>query len=301
MKDSFECIIIGGGIAGLQAAIQLGRYQRKVLVIDSNNGRSTICKGYHNILGWPNGISGEKLRELGRQHAEKYNVTFLEDKVITAIKDNRFYILTTEKEKSYKTKTILLATGITDRIPNIKNLKRCLGLSIYVCPDCDGYEVANKSVLVLGSGEAGANLALALTYWTETITYVNHDGQKIENSLRNILYESNIGYREEKIGEVITEGASIFKGIKLQNGDTLYAERAFIGFGGNEVHTELAKQLGVNLLKNKHVIVDSRTKETNISGIWAAGDIVAHSQQVTIAMGDGAQAAVWIHKRLLQG
>ena len=76
-----DCIIIGGGIAGLQAAIQLGRYQHQVVVIDSNQGRSTLCKCYHNILGWPDGVSGEEIRRLGRQHAEKYGVIFKNDKV----------------------------------------------------------------------------------------------------------------------------------------------------------------------------------------------------------------------------
>ena len=71
-----DCIIIGGGIAGLQAAIQLGRYRHQVVVIDSNQGRSTLCKCYHNILGWPDGVSGEEIRRLGRQHAEKYGVMF---------------------------------------------------------------------------------------------------------------------------------------------------------------------------------------------------------------------------------
>ncbi|WP_306659918.1 NAD(P)/FAD-dependent oxidoreductase [Bacillus sp. AFS002410] len=83
MNELYECIIIGGGFAGLQASIQLGRYQRKVLVIDSNYGRSTLCKSYRNILGWPTGISGQQLRQLGRKHAENYGISFIEDKVIS--------------------------------------------------------------------------------------------------------------------------------------------------------------------------------------------------------------------------
>ncbi|MFD3449787.1 NAD(P)/FAD-dependent oxidoreductase [Microbacteriaceae bacterium 4G12] len=300
MPKSYECIIIGGGLAGLQAAIQLGRYKHHILVIDSNDGRSTICKNYRNILGWPDGISGEALRYAGRKQATSYGVTFVEDKVTRVTQDALSYVVMTEAGKTYTTKTILFATGVSDRIPDIPHLKPCLGASVYICPDCDGYEVKEKIVLVLGSGEAGAKLALALTYWTKQITYINHDDAPINDSLRIKLHGAHIAYRNERILEVITENEEIFQGVKLQGGKVLYAERAFIGFGGNQVHTNLAAQLGVAVMENKHIIVDPRTKETNVTNIWAAGDIVAHSEQAVIAMGEGSQAAIWIHKRLMK-
>ncbi|PGS49560.1 NAD(P)/FAD-dependent oxidoreductase [Bacillus sp. AFS041924] len=300
MNELYECIIIGGGFAGLQASIQLGRYQRKVLVIDSNYGRSTICKTYRNILGWPDSISGQKLRQLGRNHAEVYGVSFIDDKVISIQKVNNYYKISTKEKKSYTAKTILLATGLIDRIPQIKNLVDCLGSTIFVCPDCDGYEILNKSVLILGAGDVGANLAITLTYWSNQITYINHDGTDINSELFEQLQKNGIQYRKELINEVIKDDESTFKGVRLQSGEIIFGERAFIGFSGNEVQNNLAIQLGVNLLNNKHVLVDSRTKETNVENVWAAGDLVAHSQQVTIAMGDGTQAAVWIQKRLLE-
>lgn len=300
MNESYECIIIGGGFAGLQASIQLGRYKRKTLVIDSNYGRSTLCKSYRNILGWPNGISGVQLRELGKKHALEYGITFLEDKVVSIHKQKELFQLTTENGIKFYSKIVLLSTGLLDRIPKIKNMIDCLGSTIYVCPDCDGYEIADKSVLVLGAGKAGANMALEITYWTNQITYINHDGEDLEADLMDKLRQNGILYKKETILEVIKEGDSTFKGIVLQSGEVLNADRSFIGFGGNEIHNELAKQLGVELLNGKHVIVDSRTKETNVRNVWSAGDLVAHSQQVTIALGDGTQAAVWIHKRLLE-
>ena len=300
MNELYECIIVGGGFAGLQASIQLGRYQRNVLVIDSNYGRSTLCKTYRNILGWPNSISGQKLRQLGRNHAEDYGVSFTQDKVISIQNVNNQFLIKTNAGKSYSAKTILLATGLIDRIPQIKNLVDCLGSTIFVCPDCDGYEILNKSVLILGSGTVGANLAITLAYWSKQITYINHNGHELNSKLNDQLQKNGIHYRKEKIKEVLKEDDSTFKGICLQSGEIIYGDRAFIGFGGNEVQNNLAIQLGVNLLNNKHVIVDPRTKETNVPNVWAAGDLVAHSQQVTIAMGDGTQAAVWIQKRLLE-
>lgn len=300
MQKKYGCIIIGGGIAGLQAAIQLGRYQHHILVIDSNNGRSTICRNYRNMLGWPDGVSGVALRDAGRKQAKRYGVTFVEDKVIQVTREVLGYAVSTESGNMYTAKTILFATGVKDRIPNIPHLKSCLGASIYICPDCDGYEVKDKSVLVLGSGEAGARLALALTYWTKQITFINHDGAYMDESLRKKLHAARVAYCKESIIEVITEHNEVFKGVRLQGGDVLYAERAFIGFGGNQVHTDLAEQLGVTLMENKHIMVNPRTKETDIANVWAAGDIGAHSEQAVIAMGEGSQAAIWIHKRLME-
>lgn len=296
----YECIIVGAGIAGLQAAIQLGRYMHNVLVIDSEDGRSNLCRGYHNILGWPDGVSGQTLRQLGKKQAQDLEVEFLKDIVTNAQKQNNQIHLLTRSEKEFKTKTLLIATGIKDRIPSIKNINPCLGISIYVCPDCDGYEVRNKHVLLLGSGKTGANLALTLTYWTNHITFINHDGENLDPELAEKLKSKNISTINEKIESVLTENESDFKGVTLGNGQTVTGDKGFIGFGGNAVHSELGQQLGVERLENKHLLVDPRTKETNITNVWAAGDVVAHSEQVTIAMADGCQAAIFIHKRLLK-
>lgn len=199
MADKYDCVIIGGGIAGLQAAIQLGRYKRSVLVIDSNDGRSNLCKNYQNILGWPEGISGQTLRETGRQQATSYGIQFTEDRVIQCQKEiEGFNVIT--NSANYEAATLLFATGVVDRIPSElqQELHHCMGKTVYVCPDCDGYEVNNRRVLVLGSGKAGASLSLTLTYWTNDITYINHDKKEI-GPLANTLMQKGITYKEGAI------------------------------------------------------------------------------------------------------
>ncbi|MFC4322789.1 NAD(P)/FAD-dependent oxidoreductase [Litchfieldia salsa] len=301
METTYDCIVIGGGIAGLQASIQLGRYQHKTTVIDSNHGRSTLCRNYHNILGWPNGVSGETLRSLGRMQAESYGVNFLAD-TVTAIKDQKDFLeVSCESGRVYKAKKVLLATGVMDRLPEITHILPCLGLSIYVCPDCDGYEVINKRTVVLGSGSTGANLAITLLQWTNSVTYINHDGVEINQELKETLANKEIEYINEPIESVQpSENPKEIESVTLVSGKVINAEKGFIGFGGNKVKTDLVKELSVERMENKHIIVDSRTKRTSHPRIWAAGDIAVHSEQVTIAMGDGMQAAIWIHKSLLK-
>ncbi|MDQ0230799.1 NAD(P)/FAD-dependent oxidoreductase [Metabacillus malikii] len=298
-RKTYDCIIIGAGIAGLQAAIQLGRYLRHVLVIDNQNGRSNLCRGYHNILGWPEGVSGETLRELGKQQATSLGILFQQDTVSDVKKNKNEFTLQTVKGETYHTKTVLISTGVKDNIPKIKDIEQWLGRSIYVCPDCDGYEVKDKQALVLGTGKTGANLSLTLTYFTNRITFINHGGKVIEQEAKEKLQQKNITIIDGEIEAIV--GTEEFEGVQLANGQVINGDKAFIGFGGNKVHSEIASKLGVELLENKHILVDPRTKETNITNVWAAGDVVAHSEQVTIAMADGCQAAIWIHKRLLQG
>ncbi|MGG1573989.1 NAD(P)/FAD-dependent oxidoreductase [Fictibacillus sp. NRS-1165] len=298
MADIYDCIIIGGGIAGLQAGIQLGRYKHKTLVLDSNNGRSNLCKSYRNILGWPEGVSGETLRRNGRVQAERVGVAFKVQKALSMDKNAGVLVITTDQEERLKAKTVLIATGVMDRLPaDIANLKNCLGETMFICPDCDGYEVEDKKVIVIGSGQAGAGMAITLNYWTKDIIFINHEQKELDKSTLQELKELGINHIPKRIREIIVEDESIFKGVRLQGGETIVGERGFVAFGGNRVHSELAERLGVQLEK-KHIVVNARTKETNIENVWAAGDVVAHSEQVTIAMGDGVQAAIWIHKRL---
>lgn len=294
----YDCVIVGGGIAGLQAAIQLGRYNHQVLVIDSNNGRSNLCRAYHNILGWDNGVSGDFLRRTGRSQAEELGVQFVNSSVVQTERDKNEFICVTKDGRKFMGRRLLFATGIMDRLPDFPEIYPCLGISIYVCPDCDGYEVKKKQTIVMGAGNAGANMALTLTYWTDKIIYINHEKTNIDEQIHNKLISKNITYYHEAIDKVEAKDSQ-FKGVILQNGMILEAEHAFVALGGNEVRSELAASLGVELHKNRHILTDSRTKMTNIKNVWAAGDIVAHSEQVTIAMGEGAQAAIWIHKSLL--
>lgn len=293
-----DCIIVGGGIAGLQAAIQLGRYLHKVVVIDSNQGRSTLCKCYHNILGWPDGISGEDLRKLGKKHAEKYGVIFMKDKVKSLKKEADIFQIITEKNSMFQAKTIFLATGLVDHLPKVKHLTDFLGTFIYVCPDCDGYEVSGKKTVVLGSGNAGANMAITLSYWTNDLIFVNHDKAEVDSKKLKNLVDHNIKFINEPIEEIIYQ-ENRFLGVLLKNNEIIEAERGFIAFGGNKLNNELAEQVGITLSQNKHVLVNPRTKQTNVDGVWAGGDLAVHSEQVTIAMGDGSQAAIWIHKKLI--
>ncbi len=300
MPDIYEAAIAGGGIAGLQAAIQLGRYQHNVLVVDKGFGRSTLCHSYHNILGWPDGISGSELRSIGRQQAERMGVQFVEDTVVHADKLDNGRIRLQGIQTHYEASSLLIATGILDRFPDLPGLRDCLGLSIYVCPDCDGYEIRDRRTVVLGSGAVGAAMALLLRDYTSELLLVNHEQKPIPDTWQHKLQDARIRTVHEPAVAIHSE-AGMLQRIVLHNGDVLEAERGFIAFGGNAVHSDWTRGLGVERMENRHIVTDPRSKRTNVQGVWAAGDIGVHAEQVTVAMGEGALAAIWMHKYLKTG
>lgn len=187
----------------------------------------------------------------------------------------------------YQAKMIFLGTGITDNIPPIKNIYTTLGTSTYICPDCDGYEIMDKQTVVLGGGNAGAGMALTLLYWSKDIIYVNHLKSKIDEKYRKKLKANQIPVFEEEVEEVLVDAKQQLTAIQLVSGKIIEAEKAFTAFKGNKLNNGLALQLGVHVNENNHVVIHPRTKETNIKGVWAGGDLVAHSEQVTISMGMG--------------
>jgi thioredoxin reductase len=293
----FDCMIVGGGIAGLQAAIQIGRYGHTALVADMGSGRSVLCRSYHNVLGWPDGISGSELRRLGRIQAERTGIRFVKDEIVEAERRGGLFVLR-GRDGAYEAKTVLLATGIMDRFPDLPGLVPCLGKTVYVCPDCDGHEIRNRKTIVMGSGDVGASMALTLSERTDELLYVNHERKPIAAELSGRLREKGIVVLAEPIREVLEEDDGSFQGVRLAGGGDIWADRGFIAFGGNEVRSSLAEQLGAERHENGHIMTDARTKMTTVPNLWAAGDVGVHSEQVTIAMGEGSQAAIWMHKTL---
>lgn len=294
-----DCIIVGGGIAGLQAAIQLGRYDvHRILVLDAERGRSVLCRNYRNILGFPEGISGPELRRRGRRHAESLGVLFKTAEVVKAERAEETFKLTDQAGNTYITRTLLLATGITDRIPGIAGMADVLGSTVYICPDCDGHEIQDRDTVLMGAGDAGADMAMVLAERARSLVYINHEATRVTEDRMAKLRAAGIRYETGVISEIVAKQGDRIDAVILEDGRSFAAERGFIAFGGNRVHSELAGQLGVELSGNRHVVTDPRSKKTNVEGVFAAGDLGIHAEQVTVAMGEGSLAAIWIHKAL---
>ncbi|MED1782500.1 NAD(P)/FAD-dependent oxidoreductase [Brevibacillus fortis] len=299
MRVEYDTVIVGGGIAGLQTAIQLARCLRRVAVIDMPGGRSTVAKAYRNILGFSEGVSGDFLRQVGREQAQKYGASFITDEVTKLATDESglFSVGTKNGIHTLTSRTLVLATGIRDPFPRIPGFTDCVGTSIFLCPDCDGYETVEKDTAIIGAGQHAVSMADELSYYTNKLTVINHAKVQVDTHALYGLTQRGILYREEEVC-ALHHASGQLQEIVLSSGERLSAERAFLAFPGAHALTELLRGFTVRIHEKGHIYTNPRTKETDHPNIWAVGDINEHSQQVSIAMGDGTQAAIWIQKRL---
>jgi thioredoxin reductase (NADPH) len=294
MSKVYDCIIIGGGPAGLSAALYLGRLRRSALVIDDQEGRSTWHQVNRNYLGFPDGIHATALRELGRSQAHSYGIEF-QDGRATGLsmagegRERRFTV--TVRSGQYTGRTLILATGVTDHFPEFEGSEACIGRSIFWCIICDGYEAANKRIVVLGDSDRAAALALQLLVFTSEVTLVagSTGWQFSEERLRSL--------RERGVELLATECVSFncavegeLRSLSLATGEEVQLDMLFVD-QHIEPNTQLAKKLGIHTDEHGFVRTDAE-QCTNVDGVFGAGDVTKlYNHQVTSAVHEGGMAA----------
>src|SRR6478735_6890694 len=163
-----EVIVVGGGIAGLSAAIYLGRAQRDVLVVDSGHSMAKWEPVVQNYLGFPNGVGGEALLKNGRAQARHYEARIVRDRISNVSARKSVFILK-GRRKTYRTKKLLLATGIFHLPPEIPGVKECLGHSMFFCKDCDGVRVREKRIATCGANNEAVEYALGMLVYSACV------------------------------------------------------------------------------------------------------------------------------------
>jgi thioredoxin reductase (NADPH) len=290
----YDCAIIGGGPAGLSAALYMGRMRRSVVVIDDHAGRSTWHQVNRNYLGFPDGVHATALRELGETQAQKYGVRHVDSRA-TGVSESgtgrsrRFTVGTGSGD--IVARTLILAMGVRDNFPEFEGSEQCIGRSMFWCIICDGYEAIGKRVVVLGHGDRAAALALQLLVFTDKVTLVAWDERL------NIDEERMAALRQHGI-RVIDCGCAIYRcgdeghltSLTLSNGTQLELDMLFVA-QFIQPNSELAKQLNVSLDEHGYIRADAE-QCTNLEGVYAAGDITRlYNHQVTSAVHEGGEAA----------
>src|SRR4051812_13282487 len=163
-----EVIVVGGGIAGLSAAIYLGRAQRDALVIDSGHSMAKWEPVVENYLGFPNGVGGEELLKNGRTQARRYQAPIVRDEIKNISARKSIFVLK-GRRKTYRTKRLLIATGIFHLPPEIPGVKECLGHSMFFCKDCDGYRVRGKRIAIIGANNEAVEYALGMLDYSSCV------------------------------------------------------------------------------------------------------------------------------------
>ncbi len=286
----YDTIIIGGGPAGLSAAIYLSRYNRSVLVIDSKDGRSTYPQVNYNYLGFPKGISARELRKIGRVQAEQFGAEFTEDEISHA--EGRFGDFILKGNNTYHARTLILATGVIDLFPVYENFKEYVGKSMFWCLTCDGYKTKGRKAVIVGNSDEAAISCMQFLNYSQDLTLLTNaeeSATNISTKVKNNLARYKIPLLEEKIVNVEGQDGMMEK-INLSNGKTIQAEVMFSQQGCNP-NCSLAIQLKVALTKDGFIEADEHQK-TSVKGVYAAGDVTRHfSHQVVSAAHEGAMAA----------
>ena len=306
----YDCIVVGAGPAGLSAALFLARYRRRVLTFHHNSPRNLYSHGVHGFLGH-HGITPEELLARGRGEVEAHGGLIIEGCVtkVERISDGHFRVTTgddvasggeTDDKKVFDARRILLATGLRDLTPDCPGFRDFYGVSVFHCPDCDGYEVTNRRVAVLGSGEDTVGFTLNLLTWTDKLTLITDGrGAEISNEHRERLAHFDITIMDRRItgleGETETHRLSR---VCFEEGEPLECDALFFNLG-TEPASELHSMLGCKLDAECGLIWVDEEQQTSVEGVYAAGDITPRSQLAVVAAAEGAMAAIHIHKSLI--
>jgi thioredoxin reductase (NADPH) len=293
-----DCLIVGAGPAGLITATYLARYRRNVKLIDAGSSRASLIPTSHNYPGFPDGISGDEILTRLRTQAQRYGVEITSGVVDRLRKQDDGSFIGNFGADSIQAATVVLATGVIDIEPELPKLTDAIKQG-YVrhCPICDGYEVIDRKVAVIGHGEHLFKEALFIRNYTADLTLFSL-GRAIDltDAQRKRLFEQGIQIMEEPIAEVFIDGSRIsaLRGAddKMHRFDTLYSAL------GTKVRSELARDLEVECDEHGDMLVDLKRLQTSVPGLYAAGDVVNGLNQISVAAGHAAVAATSIHHKL---
>ena len=293
-----DCLIIGGGPAGLTAAIYLARFHLDIMVVDAGKSRASWIPCTRNVSGFTDGINGAELLQRMRDQACKYGAK-VETEFVTKLELDQGSRLFTATWGSgcAKARAVLIATGVTNRRPPMDEALHDDALArglVRYCPICDGYEVTDKRVGVIGSDGHGVAEALFLRSFTADLTLIAPDkALQLRTEEQKKLNQAGIQCVDGPAQAVAITGECIV--VETADGtftfDTIYPAL------GSDTHTQLADMVGASLSNDSCIKVDSHQR-TSVPGLYAAGDVVIGLDQISHAMGEGGVAATTIRNDL---
>jgi thioredoxin reductase (NADPH) len=296
-EPHYDCLVVGGGPAGLTAAIYLARFHLSLKVVDAGRSRASLIPCTHNHAGFPDGISGRELIERMTRQAQKYGASIVTGRVtrIDKVEDG---FRAEWGQGSVTAKTVLLATGVTNRRPlmdeDLHDEALARGLIRY-CPICDGYEVTDKAVGVIGSDAHGIAEAMFLRGYTADVTLIApHEALRVGAQDQARLEAAGIKTVDGPCEAVAAHADCIV----VDTAEGHYTFASVYPALGSDAHNELAQQLGAELAEETGCIIVDDHQRTSVPGLYAAGDVVLGLDQISHAMGEGGVAATTIRNDL---
>jgi len=293
-KTTYDCIIVGAGPGGLQAAIHLARFNRRVLLLHRPGGRTAHARHLENYLGLPL-VTGTELIETGLRQVEHFGVTVLHKPAERVWKKESFEVKA--GEDFFRSPNLIAASGATENFPKILNLGKHFARNFHTCVDCDGYRTIGKKLLLMGNSMNIVRLSFAMQgMFTKDVSLLAVDFSIGEDELE-LLREDGITVYEGVPLKLI--GEKELEGVELKDGRFIACQAVMAGFGMRLNDGYLA---GLDLKRDAEgfKILTGHNCETSVSGLFALGALREGHAQAIIAAGQGATAAIEINQRLLQ-
>jgi thioredoxin reductase (NADPH) len=297
MSDEIlDTVVIGAGPAGLTAAVYLGRFRRRFVVIDGGDPRAGWIPISHNHPGFPDGIPGVELLALLREQAQRYGAEIISDRAERLERTADGFVVHLQ-DGQLRARTILLATGVKDNEPKLGDVFDAVQRRlIRICPICDGYETIGQSVGVVGSSAKGAREAVFMRTYSDRVTLIHvGEPETLPDEERRRLAEAGVDVVETNINAVRLEDDRIaafdFEDGEMRRFDVIYSAL------GTTPQGLLAEELGAETDETGALFVNIH-QMTTVEGLYAAGDLVRGLNQMTVAEAEAAVAATGIHNRL---
>ncbi len=291
-----DVLVVGGGPAGLSAALMLARCRRSVLVVDAGAPRNERSAALHGFLS-RDGIRPTELLRLGREDLARYGIEVRRAVARNAVRETRRFVVSLDNDDQVESRMLLLATGVVDCLPAIDGMAACYGKSVFHCPYCDGWEVRDQPLALYARGRRGVGMARALQTWSQDVVLCTDGPARLASTQVADLHAHRIAVRNEPITSLAHSDGQL-EAVVFRGGDRLPRRALFLNTG-QYTRSPLAERLGCRFTK-RGAVECNLLGATNVPGVYVAGDASRDVQFVVVAAAEGAKVAYAVNVALQQ-
>ncbi|MBG9811148.1 pyridine nucleotide-disulfide oxidoreductase [Bacillus endophyticus] len=293
-----DCAVIGGGPAGLNAALVLGRSRRKTILFDDNKPRNAVVSESHGFIT-RDGIDPQEFKRVAHEELSKYpDVRIAKQRVNRINKENTLFQVETENGEVHSAKKIILATGFKEVLPDIPGVKEFYGKSLFSCPFCDGWELRDRPLAVIADDQKAFHMAKLVSNWTNDLIIFTNGSKVLSLEEQELLKSKGIRINEKKIEAFIGE-KGMLKKIQLEDETAVHREGGFIAMEWKQA-ASFDSSLEYTLNELGGITTDS-WQRTNTEGVFACGDTqISGPSQLIVAAAEGSMAAISVNVALIE-
>lgn len=290
-----DVVIVGGGPAGLSAALVLGRARRRVVVIDAGEPRNKVSHAVHGYLT-REGVPPLELLTIAREQLRPYGTELIDGEVVAARRKPGGFEVELDDASRLFARRLLLATGMRDRLPAVDGFAALYGKTAHHCPFCDGFEARDQPLVAYAQGAGAGEFALLLASWSRDVLLCT-DGEPLAPVWSARLARAGIAVRTDRVARLEGQRGHLER-VVFEGGDSI-ARRALFFHLGCEASSGIAERLGCRTTEDEGVVSDDYEESTQ-PGVWVAGDASKDVLLAIVAAAEGAKAAVDIHRSLVE-